>query len=383
MKKVINMKKILALLIVLSTFSANSQKKHQEYYKNGQLKSVGRYKNGKKVKKWKKYYENGQLASKGRYKINTSGHSYKIGKWKAFDKNGDIKQSGRYEGINKKNIKDNYYQKIGKWKSIDLYGNSAVKYYQNGVKSGIQKIYHKDGWLYGSAIYYNNEKNADFIKYYKNGKILQKWEVVNNEANGKFQLFYENGQLKLDGQKKDSGLNGIIELFHKNGKHYQTQEWKSNDEGSKLLNITLCLDSSGKTLDSGTLINGNGTVKEYINDELINIETFKNGQSKNSYSLVFFIWDNWEELNNTAWELYERTEDKISNKFTLKWIERSISLDKNYYNLDSYCAFLYRDGQYQKAIKIGLESIEFGKKNKIDTIETEKFIVEIKNKLNN
>jgi len=379
------MKKIIILLLLIANFTyTNAQTKYKKYYDNGQLMKVGKLINKTKTGKWKEYFENGQLQSVGKYKINAEGNAYKTGKWKSYYKTGELKEKGYYEGIKKRNNSGDFYQKTGKWIYFDLFGdeNKFIFNYKNGVNKGLQQIFHKNGWLYSAAIYYNKGKDAHFIMYYPSGKVQLQLEIKNNESQGRYLKFYENGQVKLDGEKNNGAFNGIVKIYHKNGQLYQIQEWEGRYNYEKLINIKVCYNTNGKPIDKGTLKDDNGTLKEYINDELVNIVTIENGRKKENQVYILDIWNNWERLNNVAWDLYERTKDKTLNKFTLKWIERSIQLDKNYYNLDSYCAFLYRDKQYEKAIKIGLQSIQLGKKNNIDTTETAKLVAEIKEKIN-
>ncbi len=55
-------KTILQILIFLIGFNLFSQiQENKGYYKNGKLKSIGKYDNGKRISKWKLFYKNGKL----------------------------------------------------------------------------------------------------------------------------------------------------------------------------------------------------------------------------------------------------------------------------------------------------------------------------------
>ena len=90
------MKQLLITLILGFLFNAIvAQELTEEYYDNGQLKSIGKW--GPKVMgytselgEWKYYHENGQLKEIGKF----SGG--KIGEWKAYHDNGNIKSIGEY-----------------------------------------------------------------------------------------------------------------------------------------------------------------------------------------------------------------------------------------------------------------------------------------------
>ena len=63
------------------------------------------------------------------------------------------------------------------------------------------------------------------------------------------------------------------------------------------------------------------------------------------------IWNDFNKLNSLAWHAYENHEDVKSIVTSLKLVKRSIELNKNYYNLDTYAALLYKTGSYTEALK--------------------------------
>ncbi|MCH2021288.1 MAG: thioredoxin family protein [Saprospiraceae bacterium] len=71
----------------------------------------------------------------------------------------------------------------------------------------------------------------------------------------------------------------------------------------------------------------------------------------------------WKDLNRGAWDVYEKSDDIKKIKEALGWVNRSIEIDLNYYNLDTKAAILYKIKNYvlakefaQKALKIAEES---------------------------
>ena len=58
----------------------------KEYYRNGELKSKGKYEKGKKTGKWVYYHQSGEKESEGVYK-----NDQKVKVWKYYDNNGNLK----------------------------------------------------------------------------------------------------------------------------------------------------------------------------------------------------------------------------------------------------------------------------------------------------
>ena len=72
--------------------------------------------------------------------------------------------------------------------------------------------------------------------------------------------------------------------------------------------------------------------------------------------------NNGEMLNTVAWTVYEELDDKESLEKALKWSDWSLKDKRNYYNLDTYAALLYKLGRYDEALKFANEAIEQAKK---------------------
>lgn len=80
-----------------------------------------------------------------------------------------------------------------------------------------------------------------------------------------------------------------------------------------------------------------------------------------SQSNIDKYWDSSNSLNSLAWNAYENYSDiKILLK-AIKAVERSIELDRNSHNTDTYAALLYKTGNYTKALKMAKESIDIAK----------------------
>ena len=93
-----------------------------------------------------------------------------------------------------------------------------------------------------------------------------------------------------------------------------------------------------------------------------------------------YKWDDWAELNSLAWAVYEdeNVTEMADIKVAQKIAKRSVKLDSNFYNNDTYAALLYRGGNYKKALKVANEAVRIAKATNEDASETERMILVIK-----
>jgi len=103
-----------------------------------------------------------------------------------------------------------------------------------------------------------------------------------------------------------------------------------------------------------------------------------------SYSEVAVeILDNIDDarfLNQVAWTFYENVDDTDMLDKALNWIKRSIEIEENYNNTDTYTALLYKLGRYDEALEAAEYSIEIAKKTDTDYSGTEQLIEMINEK---
>lgn len=93
------------------------------------------------------------------------------------------------------------------------------------------------------------------------------------------------------------------------------------------------------------------------------------------------IWNSWNDLNSLAWQVYQNKNSPENIQKATTWILRSIELDKNYYNLDTYAGLLFKSGQYTVALKTAKNAIEIAKANEIKHDATTDLINQIIEKL--
>lgn len=89
--------------------------------------------------------------------------------------------------------------------------------------------------------------------------------------------------------------------------------------------------------------------------------------------------DDATQLNNYAWAFYENVTDKAKLKKAVEWAEKSVELDKQYFNMDTLAALYFKAGQKKKALKTAKAAIEVAKANDEDYSGTTALIEEIKN----
>lgn len=84
--------------------------------------------------------------------------------------------------------------------------------------------------------------------------------------------------------------------------------------------------------------------------------------------------DDPNELNNIAWEFFESITDKKLLGKALQWAERSVQLDKQYYNQDTLANLYYKLGKRSKAEKTALAAIELAKIEGVDYAVTQELL---------
>lgn len=87
--------------------------------------------------------------------------------------------------------------------------------------------------------------------------------------------------------------------------------------------------------------------------------------------------NDWQELNEMAWNYYEQEETQPQLKKALQWAEKSVHLHKTYQNLDTKAHLLYKLGQNGAAAAIAREAITLGESAKMDVSMTRELLLKI------
>ena len=190
--------------------------KHTEYYKNGQIKVQGSYKEGKRDGEFKAFLKNGKSAGSVIYK---DGKIIKSTLVKAMKDNASFSP-----------VTDIYYklEDSHTLRKVD-YENGLLKTYfiynKDGIPDGESVEYYEEGNIKSIIPFRNNIVEGLTITYYENGNIDEEVNYKNNKMNGEAKSYDENG--KLNGRtifKDDIKLeedvykeNEILKNTFKNG----------------------------------------------------------------------------------------------------------------------------------------------------------------------
>lgn len=87
--------------------------------------------------------------------------------------------------------------------------------------------------------------------------------------------------------------------------------------------------------------------------------------------------ENWESLNESAWNFYEFADSKKDIKQAIKWAKKSVALNKNFYNTDTLAALYYKLGKKGKATKAAELAIALAKSSGDDSSTTQELLQEI------
>ena len=87
--------------------------------------------------------------------------------------------------------------------------------------------------------------------------------------------------------------------------------------------------------------------------------------------------DNQEIYNSVAWEIVSNSKDEVVLNKALDYINKSMKLEKNYGNSDTWANVLYKLKRYKEAEAAAKESIELAKKEKLDFVSTQELLDKI------
>lgn len=173
--------------------------KYTSFYRNGNVKKEGRYKQNKPVGKWTYYDAEGNISAVGEL-------SDTVNDWKYFYPNGQLKTEGKV--ING--------EKQGIWRSYHENGELKSKgTYHNGLKNGKWEYFYESGVQRAEAVYDNG--TGTYKELYPNGAIKMRGTIVNGESEGNWTYFYPDGSLKARGYESNGVKHGQWEYFHRNG----------------------------------------------------------------------------------------------------------------------------------------------------------------------
>ena len=182
--------------------------KYTEYYKNGQMKVQGSYKEGKRDGEFKAFFKNGKSAGSVFYK---DGKIIKSTLVKA------MKDNASFSLVTDINYNLNSHKIV-----TDEFPNQLLKQYfvfnKNGLLDGESREYYEEGDIKSVSPFKNNVADGIFISYYQNGNIKDKQNYKNGNEEGEGLFYYENGQLEEKYFMKNGKLDGEAINYFNDGK---------------------------------------------------------------------------------------------------------------------------------------------------------------------
>ena len=196
----------------LVTFKAGSKNGGEtEYYKDGSPKSYKTYKNDVQDGIEYNYNENGLLTIIFTYKYGIkNGESLKFSEGILTEK--EVYTNNRLEG-----------------NASAFYTNGKVKSagkFKDDFRDGKWSWYYPDGELKLIETYVNGKVIGDIKGYFPDGSVERNLSLVN--GNGDFVQYYDNGILKAKGQFSDYSAAGEWFFYDKNGNLTTTNYFSSN-----------------------------------------------------------------------------------------------------------------------------------------------------------
>lgn len=85
----------------------------------------------------------------------------------------------------------------------------------------------------------------------------------------------------------------------------------------------------------------------------------------------------WALLNNIAWSFYEHIDDPVHLDKAIGWSKKSIAINPNYYNSDTYASLLYKRGKKSEAVAAAKQAIILAEKEGMDSTPTKELLRKI------
>ena len=182
--------------------------KYIEYYKNGQIKVQGYYKEGKRDGEFKAFLRNGKSAGSVIYKDGKIIKSTLIN---------SMKDNTSFSILTDINSSSNSHEVV-----TDEFSNGLLKQYftfnKKGLLDGESRQYYEEGDIKSISPFKNNVADGVFISYYQNGNMKEKHAYKNGNEEGEGIFYYKNGKLEEKYFMKNGKLDGEATVYFEDGK---------------------------------------------------------------------------------------------------------------------------------------------------------------------
>jgi len=256
------------LNLVTETYSINEKCIQKGYYNDKKLAYI---REGKLIEdynllpngKYVEYYKNGNIKLQGNYK-----EGRRDGEFKTFLKNGKSAGSVIYE--DGKIIKSTLIKAMKDNASFSLVTDIT---YILDTSHTIKKVDFENGLLKTYFIFdKNGVSNGDSIEYYEEGNIKSIIPFKNDIVDGLTISYYENGNIKEEVHYKNNKMNGEAKSYDENGKlngrtifqddikleeevHKENKILKNTFKNGEVVKQDIC--SPNGTLKERRILNGN------------------------------------------------------------------------------------------------------------------------------
>jgi hypothetical protein len=180
------------------------------------------------------------------------------------------------------------------WDSLQAIEQDSVvvrRYHKNGKLKWealhVQEIeqYRRNYYYYKDSTFAYHETRApengiiikvvEIHEFYKDSTPRIIGTKVSGKLEGSYRTFYPNGNQQCDCNYKSGERDSLQRIYHDNGQLRQLLVYKDG----LLTEVNGVFDSKGNSVEKGTLINGNGTLFVYDdNDKLEKIFHYENGK---------------------------------------------------------------------------------------------------------
>ena len=227
-----------------------------QYEENGIIISKENYEDGKLVGKYEYYHDNGRLRLTGEL-LDGKDNGEKISYWS----NSNKKSVENFKMNIKNGTEEQYYidgqlSTKGEW-SEGYKDKTWVWYYPDGTKMREENFDYKilssiaeweeDGNPRSSKSYTGEILNGECILYGKNGNMSRYETYRDGKLHGKFIDYYVNGNKRAEGTIQSEMMVGVWNFWFHNGKKELECEFKL-----------------GQISDGATIYHDNGLVKQVI-----------------------------------------------------------------------------------------------------------------------
>ena len=183
-------------------------------YENGQNKSKGKIKDGKKNELWTEWEENGQIKLERTYNFE------QIVRERNYQNS--VEMNDTSFSFNEKGL----LEIKGNYKDGNLVGETKFLYNEN------DKIEEESNFIFG------NLNITTYHYYYKNGQKQSVSNVKDGKGIGKNTQWYENGQKEVEGNFKDGVPDGTWTAWDENGQIQGEESFKNGKLDGKVTRLT-------------------------------------------------------------------------------------------------------------------------------------------------